>query len=120
MDSRRLLIVNADDFGLSEGVNRGIIEAHERGIVTSASLMVLKEFAPDAAAYCREHGRLSLGLHLDLGEWVYDGEAWVAVYRVVALDDLRGHCRGTGPSTGRISPTGRPRSYPPRFAPTLS
>ena len=42
MDSKRFLIVNADDFGLSEGVNRGIIEAHERGIVTSASLMVLK------------------------------------------------------------------------------
>ena len=87
MDSRRLLIVNADDFGLSEGVNRGIIEAHERGIVTSASLMVLKEFAPQAAAYSREHDRLSLGLHLDLGEWIYDGEAWVAAYRVVALDD---------------------------------
>jgi chitin disaccharide deacetylase len=87
MDSRRLLIVNADDFGLSEGVNRGIIEAHEQGIVTSASLMVLQEFAPHAAAYCREHDRLSLGLHLDLGECAYDGETWVAVYRVVALED---------------------------------
>ena len=36
----RYLIVNADDFGLSEGVNRGIVRAHEGGIVTSASLMV--------------------------------------------------------------------------------
>ena len=87
MDSKRFLIVNADDFGLSEGVNRGIIEAHERGIVTSASLMVLKPSASSAAAYSREHLRLDVGLHLDLGEWAYDGEAWVPVYRVVPLDD---------------------------------
>jgi predicted glycoside hydrolase/deacetylase ChbG (UPF0249 family) len=40
MAEKRLLIVNADDLGLSEGVNAGIAEAHERGIVTSASLMV--------------------------------------------------------------------------------
>ena len=32
--------MNADDFGFSSGINRGIVEAHERGIVTSASLMV--------------------------------------------------------------------------------
>ena len=36
----RHLIVNADDFGQSAGINRGIIEAHEHGIVTSTSLMV--------------------------------------------------------------------------------
>jgi predicted glycoside hydrolase/deacetylase ChbG (UPF0249 family) len=87
MDSTRFLIVNADDFGLSEGVNRGIIEAHERGIVTSASLMVLKPCASAAAAYSLEHDRLGLGLHLDLGEWAYDGEAWVPVYRVVPLEN---------------------------------
>ena len=34
------LIVNADDFGLSKGVNLGIIEAHKNGIVTSTTLMV--------------------------------------------------------------------------------
>jgi predicted glycoside hydrolase/deacetylase ChbG (UPF0249 family) len=87
MDSKRALIVNADDFGLSEGVNRGIIEAHERGIVTSASLMVLKPAAAAAVAYGREHPRWSLGLHLDLGEWAYDGAEWVQVYEVVPLDD---------------------------------
>ena len=87
MESKRSLIVNADDFGLSEGVNRGIIEVHERGIVTSASLMVLQPAAASAAAYGREHPRFGLGLHLDLGEWAYDGEDWILIYRVVPLDD---------------------------------
>ena len=34
------LIVNADDFGASTGINRGVIEAHQNGILTSASMMV--------------------------------------------------------------------------------
>ena len=51
----RLLIVNADDFGLSPGVNAGVIEAHERGIVTSASLMVRWPRREQAAAYALEH-----------------------------------------------------------------
>ena len=45
------LVVNADDFGRSEAVNRGVAEAHERGIVTSASLMVRWVAAGAAAAY---------------------------------------------------------------------
>ncbi len=87
MHTKRTLIVNADDFGMSEGVNRGIIEAHDRGIVTSASLMVRRPAVASAAAYSLKHPRFGLGLHLDLGEWAYNGEAWVLVYRVVPLDD---------------------------------
>jgi predicted glycoside hydrolase/deacetylase ChbG (UPF0249 family) len=49
--------------------------------------MVRQPAAAAAAAYSREHPRLSLGLHLDLGEWAYDGAAWVPVYEVVPLDD---------------------------------
>lgn len=60
------LIVNADDFGFSSGINRGIIEAHERGIVTSASLMVDRPAAEEAAAYARQHSELGVGLHLEL------------------------------------------------------
>jgi chitin disaccharide deacetylase len=59
----RLLIVNADDFGLSPGVNDGIVEAHARGIVTSASLMVGAPGATAAAARARKCADLSLGLH---------------------------------------------------------
>jgi chitin disaccharide deacetylase len=70
--------VNADDFGRSPGVNRGIARAHEDGIVTSASLMVRGSAAADAAVYARSHPELSVGLHVDLGEWVYEAGAWQA------------------------------------------
>jgi len=88
MAAERYLIVNADDFGQSPGVNQGVIEAHECGIVTSASLMVRWPAATEAAAYGREHLNLSLGLHLDLGEWAYRNETWMPVYEVVPMDDI--------------------------------
>jgi chitin disaccharide deacetylase len=89
MSPQRILIVNADDFGCSPGVNRGIIEAHEHGIVTSGSLMVRWPAAADAAGYGRAHDTLSVGLHIDLGEWAYSDGAWVRVYEVVAAEDAR-------------------------------
>jgi predicted glycoside hydrolase/deacetylase ChbG (UPF0249 family) len=83
----RYLIVNADDFGQSRCVNRGIVKAHQGGIVTSASLMVRWRAAVEAAAYAREHPSLSLGLHVDLGEKVFRAGAWVPMYTVVSLQD---------------------------------
>ena len=56
MSVDRILIVNADDFGQSPGVNAGVIEAHERGIVTSASMMVCWPAAAGAADYARARG----------------------------------------------------------------
>jgi chitin disaccharide deacetylase len=85
--STRYLIVNADDFGQSQGVNRGIVRAHRRGIVTSASLMVRWPAASEATAYAREHPSLSLGLHVDLGEKVFHAGEWEPVYTVVPLQD---------------------------------
>jgi len=85
--NKRYLIVNADDFGRSSSVNQGVIEAHGRGIVTSASLMVRWPAAAGAAAYAREHPDLTLGLHLDLGEWVYREGEWLPAYEVVPADD---------------------------------
>jgi predicted glycoside hydrolase/deacetylase ChbG (UPF0249 family) len=81
------LIVNADDFGLSPGVNAGIIAARERGIVTSASLMVWQPAAAEAADYGRRNPEVSVGLHVDLGEWVYRDGEWVKSYEVVPLDN---------------------------------
>ena len=62
------MIVNADDLGLSGGVNAGVFEAHERGIVTSASLMALRPGAGAAAEEARRHPGLAIGLHLDLDD----------------------------------------------------
>jgi len=87
MNTKRYLIVNADDFGQSHGVNRGIIEAFENGIVTSASLMVRWPAAVEAAAYARVHTELSVGLHVDLSEWACKDETWFPLYEVVPLDD---------------------------------
>ncbi len=86
-DSQRRLIVNADDYGLSEGVNKGVEASHERGVVTSASLMVRAPAAGSAAAYAARRTRLGLGLHLDFGEWVFEGGEWRAIYQVVPAAD---------------------------------
>ncbi|HVH66764.1 MAG TPA: ChbG/HpnK family deacetylase [Gemmatimonadales bacterium] len=62
----KLLIVTADDFGISHGINRGVIEAHGRGILTSTSLLVNRPAAEQAAALGRAYPALSIGLHLEL------------------------------------------------------
>ena len=87
MAEARYLIVNADDFGQSPGVSQGVIAAYERGIVTSSSLMVRWPAAVSTAAYARAHPRLSVGLHVDLGEWVCQDGAWRPLYEVVPTDD---------------------------------
>jgi|RhiMethySRZTD1v2_1073278.scaffolds.fasta_scaffold15847_2 predicted glycoside hydrolase/deacetylase ChbG (UPF0249 family) len=69
----RYLIVNGDDFGAGTGINRGILEAHRRGILTSTSLMVRMPAAEEAAALAREAPELSVGIHVDLTH--EDGEA---------------------------------------------
>jgi predicted glycoside hydrolase/deacetylase ChbG (UPF0249 family) len=73
------LIVNADDFGASSGVNRGIIEAHERGIVTSTSLMVLGAAASEAADYALQGSALGVGLHVELRHWRVQKLPWARI-----------------------------------------
>jgi len=76
----KALIVNADDFGMCQAVNQGVAVAHEKGIVTSASLMVRRAAASAAADYAGRHPELSVGLHLDLGEWEFHDGGWHARY----------------------------------------
>ena len=83
----RGLIVNADDFGLTAGVTRGIVRAHDDGVVTSASLMVLGPAARESSALAAARPALSVGLHAELGEWTYQEGEWVETRPSVDLDD---------------------------------
>ena len=93
MSPERRLIVNADDFGLSAGVNEGVARAHEHGIVTSASLMVRWPGAEQAASYARANPRLAVGLHLDLGDWFFRDGSWEENYEVVPVEDAEAVAR---------------------------
>jgi predicted glycoside hydrolase/deacetylase ChbG (UPF0249 family) len=86
MDAHRRLIVNADDLGQSDGVNLGILEAFERGIVTSASLLVNKPASESAVRLAKIRPELDLGLHIDLGEWRFEQGCWLALYETADLD----------------------------------
>lgn len=66
MTASKLLIVNADDFGFTSDVNEGIIEAHRRGIVTSATLMATGAAFEYAVRLARQTPSLDLGAHLTL------------------------------------------------------
>ena len=62
----RSLIITADDFGLSLAVNEAVEEAHRKGVLTCASLMVTGPAAEDAVARARRMPNLGVGLHLAL------------------------------------------------------
>ncbi len=61
----KILVVNADDFGYSRGINRGIIKAHEKGIVASTSVMVTEPAAQEAKVL-KDYKDLSVGLHFNI------------------------------------------------------
>jgi chitin disaccharide deacetylase len=95
----RQLVVNADDFGISRGVNRGIVQAHREGVVTSASLMANLPSAEDAltrAAICPD---LGLGLHLTLTA----GRPLCPPEHVPTLVDPDGRFLVLGTLLGRLS-----------------
>ena len=66
METRKLLIVNGDDFGFTRGVNQGIVEAHLNGIVTAATLMAHGAAFAHAVELARATPTLDLGVHLVL------------------------------------------------------
>jgi len=64
----RYLIVNADDFGLTKGINNGIIKAFREGVVTSASLLSVGRYFDNAIELAKENPGLDIGIHLCLTE----------------------------------------------------
>ena len=86
------LIVNADDFGLTSGVNRAILELHEAGLVTSTTLMARAEATGDAVVLAQAEPALGVGCHVVL----VDGESVLPPAELPALADQR---------TGRLRPT---------------
>ena len=72
----RRLIVNADDFGFTSGVNRAIVEAHKCGVVTSSTLMANGPAFPEVADLAKSSPRLGIGCHVVLidGEPILNAE----------------------------------------------
>ena len=66
MSAPRTVIFNADDFGASTGVNRGIVDCHVGGVLTSTSMMVTGSAVEEAVELSREHPDLAIGLHWDV------------------------------------------------------
>jgi predicted glycoside hydrolase/deacetylase ChbG (UPF0249 family) len=81
----KYLIINADDFGASTGVNRGILTCHTRGVVTSTSLMVTGRAVAEAVAMSRDHPKLAVGLHWDI--WGEEDEQGFDINNLPAVRD---------------------------------
>jgi hopanoid biosynthesis associated protein HpnK len=81
------LIINGDDFGYSDAVNRAILEAHQAGVLTSASLMVNERAAASAVALAQTHPTLAVGLHLVL----VLGRAALSHREIPHLSDAQGN-----------------------------
>ncbi|MDR3750117.1 MAG: ChbG/HpnK family deacetylase [Terracidiphilus sp.] len=86
------LIVNADDFGLTSGVNRAILELHGAGVLTSATLMARATASAEAIAMARATPSLGVGCHVVL----VDGDPVLPPHEIPTLIDRR---------TGRFHPT---------------
>lgn len=82
----KFLIINADDFGLHPAVNEAVEEAHEKGVLTSASLMVGAAAAEDAVLRAKRLPGLRVGLHVV----VLDGHASLPPEKVPAIADSNG------------------------------
>ena len=96
------LIVNADDLGWTEGVNRGIADAHRKGLVTSTSLLANGRAFESALEVARANPELGIGVHLNLS----DGPPTAAADAVAGLLNSAGNLEG-GPESLLLRIAGR-------------
>lgn len=82
------LIVNADDFGLTRGVNRAIVELHRSGVLTSTTLMARAEATAEALALAAQNATLGVGCHIVL----VDGQPVLPPEKVPTLVDPATGC----------------------------
>ena len=102
----KLLIVHADDVGVTHSVNAATIKALDTGLVNSASIMVPCPWFPEIADYAKSHPDLDFGLHLTLtSERVYYRWGPVASKdRVPSLVDVNGYFQHDWSATTKINP----------------
>ena len=93
-DSDRVLIVNADDVGMTHASNAAAVDCLEHGLATSASAMVPAPWFPELAAYAASHPAADIGVHL-----VHTSEGrelrWRPLTCDPALADAGGYCWGS-------------------------
>jgi predicted glycoside hydrolase/deacetylase ChbG (UPF0249 family) len=103
----RLLIVNADDYGLTEGISRGILHAHREGIVTSTSVIALGPAYPKVVSWLEDEDELGVGVHLAA---VGEDPPLLSAREIPTLVGKRGHLCGSysafvaRAALGRINP----------------
>jgi hopanoid biosynthesis associated protein HpnK len=102
----KYLIVNADDFGLTSGVNRAIIEGHQRGIITSTTVMVNMPGFAEAVRLARENPQLGIGLHFNITQ----GRPVADAAKVRSLLNAQGQFTGTSTTLAVRSLLGRLRT----------
>lgn len=114
MSGPRLLVVNADDYGLTEGISRGILRAHRDGIVTSASVLAIGPAFPKAAPWLADWCDLGIGVHLAA---VGEDPPLLPAREIPTLLDKRGRLHLTygrflaRAAAGRIDPSDLAREF---------
>lgn len=90
--TKRLLIINADDFGLTEGISAGILRGHRAGIITSTSVLAVGPAYPKVAPWLADEPGLGVGVHLAA---VGEDPPLLSRSEIPSLVDRRGHfCEG--------------------------